>query len=60
MNNESLYRIADVVSAFIERNPVLILVCVLCATACVFRLAMGVRFRLVLHLHLGRRRGKHA
>lgn len=60
MNNESLSQIAGILCSFIERNPEYALVCVLCVTACVFRLAMGIRLKVVLHLHYRSRASKHA
>lgn len=60
MNIESLSQIAGLLFSFIERNPEYALVCVLCVTACMFRLAKGIRLKVVVHLHYRRRAGKHA
>lgn len=58
MNYEVLHQVGTSIVSFIERNPELALIVILCVFACIYRFAMNTRIKVSMHLDYGRRKNR--
>lgn len=57
MNYEVLFRVGSSIGSFVERNPELSLIAILCVSACIYRFAMNTRIKVNVNLDFPRRKG---
>ena len=58
MNYEVMCRVGSSIGSFVERNPKLVPIVILCAFACLFRLATNTRIKVKVNLDISRRKGR--
>ena len=57
MNYEVMFRIGSSTGSFVERNPELSLIAILCVSACIYRFAMSIKIKANMNLDISRRKG---